>query len=127
MTSSNLSSESLEDYGAAERAQAEQTISENELYADAKRFLDAKDNANARNLMEKAAELATIEMNELDDEFAANSLVYKGDLNRKTRLPQWALLARVNLHRISRRRRDVEQLLRFAVQRSVGLKGICVS
>jgi outer membrane protein assembly factor BamD (BamD/ComL family) len=39
------------------RAQTEQAISENnKLYAEAKRFLDAKDYATALNLMEKGTD-----------------------------------------------------------------------
>jgi|HubBroStandDraft_6_1064221.scaffolds.fasta_scaffold1986131_1 hypothetical protein len=38
----DLFCKSLERYGAVERAQTEQTISENELYPEAKRFLDGR-------------------------------------------------------------------------------------
>jgi hypothetical protein len=64
----NLSSKSLEGSGAIERAQTEQTISENGLYAEAKRFLDAKDYTNALTLMEKAADAGDLfAMNDLGD------------------------------------------------------------
>ena len=47
----DLSSKSLERYGHVD--QTEQAMSENELYAEAKRFLDAKDYTNALTLMGK--------------------------------------------------------------------------
>jgi hypothetical protein len=59
---------------AVEPAKAEQTIPENELYAEAKRFLQTKDYASAFRLMEKAAAAGhLLAMNDLGD------MYYSGD------------------------------------------------
>jgi TPR repeat protein len=70
----DLSSKDVGRSVAVEPAKAEQTIPENELYAEAKRFLQAKDYASAFRLMEKAAAAGhLLAMNDLGD------MYYSGD------------------------------------------------
>ena len=70
----DLSSKDVGRSVASEPAKAEQTIPENELYAEATRFLQAKDYPSAFRLMEKAAAAGhLLAMNELGD------MYYSGD------------------------------------------------